>query len=465
MSQWCLKIVAGTRSSLGHGENCTRTRVCVCTKRGRMRTINDRVYGEIAVSDVASRLLSNRWLVRLDQIRQLGACSFVYPSATHTRREHSIGVYHLSGVVASHVRTLVPEITEEDVELVRLAGLLHDVGHGPFSHMYETFWRDRGVAWSHEEQTLRILADELLSVLYDARQWTHTPEENLCFLSGLISGAVREDGAGRSVAVVRALRDVVHSPAGVDADRMDYLLRDTLCVFGSTHTVDATRIIHSMRVVAGGRVAFDQKVALSIQQLFELRTRLHKQVYQHRDVLVVETILREEHLHHHRPCETLDAFCALTDARILEGAPLERLHAYPRMHRVPLDFVVPTCSLCVCGHEFLVPSNFCPACSAPERDSVPPPLDLTSGGATEHARRTTGVPDVHVLIADVTHGSLCDVPFHDAGRPRTLTDEGGRPARYHLRKVYCFTEAPRDDADALGARVADALRTLVAGRM
>ena len=92
-------------------------------------------------------------------------------------------------------------------------------------------------------------------------------------------------------------------------------------------------------------------------------------------------------------------------------------------------------------------------------------LDLTSGGATEHARRTTGVPDVHVLIADVTHGSLCDVPFHDGGRPRTLTDEGGRPTRYHLRKVYCFTEAPRDDADALGARVADALRTLVAGRM
>ena len=111
----------------------------------RMRTVNDRVYGEISVSDVASRLLSNRWLVRLDHIRQLGVCSFVYPSATHTRREHSLGVYHLAGIVASHIRSLIPLVTEEDVELVRIAGLLHDVGHGPFSHMYEYFWRERGM--------------------------------------------------------------------------------------------------------------------------------------------------------------------------------------------------------------------------------------------------------------------------------------------------------------------------------
>jgi hypothetical protein len=420
-----------------------------------MRTINDRVYGEIAISDVASRLLSNPWLVRLDHIRQLGACSFVYPSATHTRREHSIGVYHLAGIVAEHIRTLVPFISCEDVELVRIAGLVHDVGHGPFSHMYESFWRDRGVEWCHEQQTLDILANDLMSELYGARKWTHSVDENFHFLSCLITG-VDNERTGRDATVVNALVEVVHSHAGVDSDRMDYLLRDTLCVFGSTHTVDAMRIIHSIRIV-DGRIAFDHKVSLSIQQLFELRTRLHKQVYQHRDVLVVETLLKA-HMDRLDP-STFDDFCSLTDAVILEGAPLARLHAYPRMNRVHLDLLVPTSPLCACGYEFLTVSNFCPMCGCPFAESHPPPLGLTGVGATERVRIATNRHDVHLLISDVTYGSLCDVPFHDKGKPYVVSDEGGRPLRYHLRKVYCYTESENDDDD-LAERVVAALETL-----
>ena len=421
-----------------------------------MRTINDRVYGEIPVSKVASHLLSNPWLVRLDSIRQLGACSFVYPSATHTRREHSIGVYHLSGIMAEHIRTLLPTcITAEDVEWVRIAGLLHDVGHGPFSHMYESFWRDRGVEWSHEEETLKIVADHLMCELYDARSWSHTMTENYQFLTCLITG-VDTPNTGRSTDVCQALMHVVHSQAGVDADRMDYLLRDTLCVFGSTHTVDAMRIIHSIRIV-NARIAFDQKVSLSIQQLFELRTRLHKQVYQHRDVLVVEALLKE-YMDDLDP-STFDDFGALTDASILAGAPLTRLHTYPRMHRVHLQLLVPTSPLCgACGHEFLMVSNFCPMCgtSFPESSS-PPPVNLTSVTATRHVRVATGRPDLYILISDVTYGSLCDVPFHDMGRPYNVTDEGGRPLRFHLRKMYCFTKHPTDDDDRLSVRVQNVL--------
>lgn len=420
----------------------------------RMRTINDRVYGEIAVSDVASRLLSNRWLVRLDYIRQLGVCSFVYPSATHTRREHSIGVYHLAGIVAAHVRSLVPLVTEEDVELVRIAGLLHDVGHGPFSHMYESLWRERGVDWCHETQTMRIIAEEMMRELYDARTWTHGVEENLSFLSSLITGIVSTT-SGRDPRVMHALVDVVHSHAGVDADRMDYLLRDTLCVFGSTHTVDAMRIVHAMRISPDNwRISFDQKVSLSIQQLFELRTRLHKQVYQHREVLIVETILKA-YINTH--CTSLDDFCALTDARILESVPVCRLHTYPRMHRVPVDLVVPTSPMCACGYEFHSSSNFCPMCGLPESVSRAPPTGLTSVTATEHVRRRLGVSDVHVLISDVTYGSLQCVPFHDTqGRTVSLSDDGERPSRYHLRKVYCYTEGGCVEED-LGRRVTDAL--------
>lgn len=423
-----------------------------------LRTINDRVYGEIAVSGVASRLLSNKWLVRLDYIRQLGACSFVYPSATHTRREHSIGVYHVAGIMASHIRQYMPSITDEDIELVRIAGLLHDVGHGPFSHMYESFWKDRGERWCHEEQTMRILADDIMSEIYDVRKWTHTVVQNLAFLRGLITGTVQAC-TGRDISVVCALLGVVHSDAGVDADRIDYLLRDTLCVFGSTHTVDAMRIIHSIRIV-DGYIAFDQKVSLSIQQLFELRTRLHRQVYQHRDVLVVETLIKAHMDTLVLPAESLSEFCDLTDTEILKGAPHHRLHQYPRMYRVPIDLVVPTSSLCPCGYEFLNVGSFCPMCGVPEENSYHPPVNLTGVMATEHARLTLGVTDMHVLISDVTHGSLCDVPFHNGmGQRYTVTDNGGRPARYHLRTVYCYTETPYTTTD-LGERTTDALTEL-----
>lgn len=310
--------------------------------------------------------------------------------------------------------------------------------------------------WCHEQQTLTILENDLMTDLYAAREWTHSVEENYHFLACLITG-VDSKTTGRDARVVHALLEVVHSHAGVDTDRMDYLLRDTLCVFGSTHTVDAMRIIHSIRIV-NGRIAFDHKVTLSIQQLFELRTRLHKQVYQHRDVLVVETFLKA-HMDHLDP-SLFDDFRSLTDACILERAPLTRLHAYPRMHRVHLNLLIPTSPLCACGYEFLTESNFCPMCGSPFADSRPPPLDLTSVTATEHVRDVTKRSDLHVLISDVTYGSLCDVPFHDNGMPYSVTDEGGRPLRYHLRKVYCYTEHETNDDD-LAKRVIGTLQALM----
>jgi len=420
-----------------------------------MRTINDRVYGEIAVSDAASRLLSNRWLVRLDGIRQLGACSFVYPSATHTRREHSIGVYHLSGIVASHVQTIISSITHEDVEWVRLAGLLHDVGHGPFSHMYESFLCERGNAWCHEKQTVRILTEELMAELYELQEWTHTRDENLMFLKGLISGTISTE-TGRDPMVIRALADVVHSHAGVDADRMDYLLRDTLCVFGSTHTVDATRIIHSIRIV-NGRIAFSHKVSLSIQQLFDLRTRLHKQVYQHRDVLVVETLLKA-HMTEAHVASTLDEFYALTDASVLQTTPLCRLHRYPRMHRVPLDLVLPTHPLCKCGHECLHRGNFCPQCGSSD-EPLPFPI-ITSAEATRHVQNALARADIVVLIADVTQGVLDHVPFHCNGVLKQLVDNG-RPLWCRQRTVYCYTDGDEwEERESLGELVKVSLKKL-----
>ena len=98
---------------------------------------------------------------RLDRIRQLGGCFYVYPSATHTRKVHSVGVAHLCGEMARHLQKKQPdlEIDESDILCIELAGLVHDLGHGPFSHMFEEFMKrvDPTRTWEHEEMSGRLL--------------------------------------------------------------------------------------------------------------------------------------------------------------------------------------------------------------------------------------------------------------------------------------------------------------------
>ena len=122
------------------------------------RRIFDRVYGEVQLTDLASALIDCPEVHRLDSIRQLGGCSFVYPSATHSRLEHSIGVAHLAATMGRHLHSLCPEITETELVCLEVAGLLHDVGHGPFSHLFEEYVREEiDPTWSHELMGDRII--------------------------------------------------------------------------------------------------------------------------------------------------------------------------------------------------------------------------------------------------------------------------------------------------------------------
>ena len=111
-----------------------------------LKEILDRLYGPIYLESLLVRVLDTPQYQRLAEIKQLGGSSYVYPSANHTRKEHSIGVAHLAGVAATHLRTSQPElrIDDEDILCVKLAGLVHDIGHGPFSHMFEEFIHKHG---------------------------------------------------------------------------------------------------------------------------------------------------------------------------------------------------------------------------------------------------------------------------------------------------------------------------------
>ena len=101
--------------------------------------IFDPIHGFIAISPLMKRILATPAMHRLRDLKQLGATSYVFPGATHTRLSHSIGVSYLAGKMMTSLRVNQPElmITDRDVELTRIAALVHDLGHGPYSHLYD----------------------------------------------------------------------------------------------------------------------------------------------------------------------------------------------------------------------------------------------------------------------------------------------------------------------------------------
>src|ERR1044071_6573828 len=109
------------------------------------------IHGEITISQLATKIINTEEFQRLKYIKQLGSCQFIYPSATHTRFDHSIGVYHLTGKILQILRSIypnklyyMPDLSETPiklndfcVELIKIGGLCHDIGHGPFSHLFD----------------------------------------------------------------------------------------------------------------------------------------------------------------------------------------------------------------------------------------------------------------------------------------------------------------------------------------
>lgn len=230
-----------------------------------MRHVFDRIHGDIVLSSFLTHFLDLPQVQRLAHIKQLGGCSFVYPSATHTRLEHSIGVCHLSRLACEKLG-----IRGRMSDLVQLAGLLHDVGHGPFSHTTEL-----ALKTDHEQAAVRL-----------CEEWATTKEGGVSPAEWkIVSGCINGNGLGGAYEIVHSRR------TGVDVDKLDYLARDAHAVFGMTNAIHIDRVLASMRLDENGFVVFLDWVAGDIVDLFHLRARLHSRVYQHRSVLLVEKVL------------------------------------------------------------------------------------------------------------------------------------------------------------------------------
>ncbi len=231
----------------------------------KKKIINDPVYGFISIPyESVFDLIEHPWFQRLRRIRQLGLTHLVYPGALHTRFHHALGAMHLMGQTIETLRSKGHDITEEESEAVTIAILLHDIGHGPFSHALEHSLIE-GI--SHE--TISALVMDRLNKEFGNK---------LNLAIKIFKNAYRK----------HFLHQLVSSQ--LDMDRLDYLNRDSFFTGVSEGVISSDRII-KMLDVKKDQLVVEEKGIYSIEKFIIARRLMYWQVYLHKTVISAEMLL------------------------------------------------------------------------------------------------------------------------------------------------------------------------------
>ncbi len=232
-----------------------------------MKILNDPIYGFITVPHpLVLRLIDHPWFQRLRYIKQLGLGHLVYPGALHTRFHHALGAMHLMGEAITTLRDKGHEVTEEEALGARIAILLHDVGHGPFSHALE-------------HSLVEGIGHEAVSALVMDR----LNEE----FDGALGTGIR---IFRDEHPKRFLHQLVSSQ--LDVDRLDYLNRDSFYTGVSEGVIGGERILKMLQVV-DDKLVVEEKAIYSIEKFLVARRLMYWQVYLHKTVVACEMMLVE----------------------------------------------------------------------------------------------------------------------------------------------------------------------------
>ena len=230
------------------------------------KIINDPVYGFITIDDVLiNQVIAHSYFQRLRRINQMAMANLVYPGAVHSRLHHALGAYHLMSNAISELKNKGIDITPAEEQAAKIAILLHDIGHGPFSHALEHVL----IEGMHHEELSLLIINELnkqfggqLSLALEI----FTDQYHKKFLYQLISGQL-------------------------DVDRMDYLTRDSFFTGVNEGVIGYDRII-KMLTVHNGELMVEEKGIYSIEKFLVARRLMYWQVYLHKTVLCAEQMLK-----------------------------------------------------------------------------------------------------------------------------------------------------------------------------
>ena len=272
------------------------------------KIINDPVYGFITIDDeLVYHIIAHPYYQRLRRIQQMAMANLVYPGAVHTRLHHSLGAYHLMCIALQELLRKGIDITAEEQQAAKVAILLHDIGHGPYSHALEQVLAE-GV---HHEKISQLIIEELNKKF----------EGKLQIASEIFNGTYHK----------KFLHQLVSGQ--LDVDRMDYLSRDSFFSGVVEGYVAYDRIL-KMITVHNGELVVEEKGIYSIEKFLIARRLMYMQVYLHKTVLSAEQTLQRIikrakligatcqlplNIFINEPLQnvTLEQFCSIDDADVM----------------------------------------------------------------------------------------------------------------------------------------------------
>ncbi len=224
----------------------------------KKKFLRDSVYGDIKLGEFEVKVMDMPQFQRLRRIKQLGLINLIYPGANHTRFEHCIGTMHLASKLARELN-----LDKDEIELVKISGLIHDIGHGPFSHVSEGV-----LSFPHEDLTKYVIEKtsmhDLLSERFDTKE-----------IGKIVNGK------GHLGPIISGELDV---------DRMDYLLRDSHNTGVAYGVIDYERIISNLKLQDG--LVLDIKGVQAAEGALVSRYFMYPSVYQHHTTRIVNSMFR-----------------------------------------------------------------------------------------------------------------------------------------------------------------------------
>ncbi|CAB49268.1 HD domain-containing protein [Pyrococcus abyssi] len=239
------------------------------------KIIHDAVHGSMKVPEEILKLVDTPEFQRLRGVKQLGLANLVYPGANHTRFEHSLGTWYLAKKLSQELN-----LHYEESLLIQLAALLHDIGHGPFSHTFERIYRERLKFQDHMEVSKAVLEGKL----------------EMCEEGGEIPDIINSLGyEPREIGDLiigkhekKYLRMIIHGD--IDVDQLDYLTRDAHYTGVAHGIIDLERLLMVMKT-HNNELVIDEKGIEAVEGMLVARSLMYSRVYFHRTVKIAEGML------------------------------------------------------------------------------------------------------------------------------------------------------------------------------
>ena len=233
--------------------------------------IKDPLYGYIRITEVERKVIDTQPVQRLRRIKQLSGAEYAYPAANHTRFEHSLGTMYLAGVLAQSIPV---DLSDQEVQKIRLAALLHDVGHAPFSHLFEPLLT-KYLGKTHEDMAFWIITESELSSALRAEGFD--PDE----IGKLAVGKLGDSQHPFLDQIIRS---------SVDVDKMDFIVRDSYHTGAGYGYVDIFRLIYTMDIL-DGNLAVDVTAIPTLETFLLARLESFRAIYFHRAARAVQIMM------------------------------------------------------------------------------------------------------------------------------------------------------------------------------